>query len=418
MIPLLNLYKERWQVESEQIIKPGLAAIESALTLLGHPEKQLNVVHFAGTNGKGSTLSFVEGIARAHGLSVGKFMSPCVVDVHDQIQIDGEPISTDQMDRLFQHLAEAGLSGKLTDFELLTVVAFLYFANQKPDLVLIEAGMGGREDSTNVVIPIVSVVPSIALEHTKFLGDTLTSIARHKAGIFKDNCPAVIGEMTNNIKDIFVQEAKAKNVALYCYGQHFTVTKTNVSELYENTVYEVKFGNLQRQLLGAHQGHNMSLAITAFMEVVKKFQLELDESKIQFGIKTAVLAGRFEQVLPNIYFDGAHNPASIQSLVSTIKEHFPKKRIEFLVGLLADKDVQSILKLLEEVGDVFYFADIQNERAMKASVIFELSQAKNKYIINDPVKILTEPVKGDTVRIVTGSLYLLSEIRQKCKNII
>ncbi|MEK3766549.1 MULTISPECIES: bifunctional folylpolyglutamate synthase/dihydrofolate synthase [unclassified Solibacillus] len=418
MIPLLNLYKERWQVESEQIIKPGLAAIESALTILGHPEKQLNVVHFAGTNGKGSTLSFVEGIARAHGLSVGKFMSPCVVDVHDQIQIDGKPISTDQMDRMFQHLAEAGLSGKLTDFELLTVVAFLYFADQKPDLVLIEAGMGGREDSTNVVLPIVSVVPSIALEHTKFLGDTLTSIARHKAGIFKNNCPAVIGEMPGNVKDVFVQEAKAKNVALYCYGQHFTVTKTNGSELYENTVYEVKFGNLQRQLLGAHQGHNMSLAITAFMEVAKKFQLELDESKIQIGIKNAVLAGRFEQVLPNIYFDGAHNPASIQSLISTIREHFPKKRIEFLVGLLADKDVQSILKLLEEVGDAFYFADIQNERAMKASVIFELSQAENKYIINDPVKILTEPVKGDTVRIVTGSLYLLSEIRQKCKNII
>lgn len=418
MIPLLHLYKERWQVESEQIIKPGLAAIESALNILGHPEKQLNIVHFAGTNGKGSTLSFVEGLARAYGLSVGKFMSPCVVDVHDQLQVDGKPITMDQMDRMFQQLAEVGLSGKLTDFELLTVVAFLYFADQRPDLVLIEAGMGGREDSTNVVIPIVSVVPSIALEHTKFLGDTLTSIARHKAGIFKDNRPAVIGEMTGYVKDIFVQEAKAKNVALYCYGHHFTVTKTNDSELYENTVYEVKFGNLQRQLLGAHQGHNMSLAITAFMEVAKKFQLELDERKIQLGIKNAILAGRFEQVLPNIYFDGAHNPASIQSLVSTIKEHFPKKRIEFLVGLLADKDVQSILKLLEEVGDTFYFADIQNDRAMKASVIYELSQAENKYIINDPIRILTEPVKGDTVRIVTGSLYLLSEIRQKCKDIL
>ncbi|MBD8032118.1 bifunctional folylpolyglutamate synthase/dihydrofolate synthase [Solibacillus merdavium] len=418
MIPLLNLYKERWQVESEQTIKPGLAAIESALNILGHPESQLNVVHFAGTNGKGSTLSFLEAVSRAHGLSVGKFMSPCVVDVHDQLQIDGKPITTDQMDRMFQQLAEVGLSGKLTDFELLTVMAFLYFADQKPDLVLIEAGMGGREDSTNVVIPIVSVVPSIALEHTKFLGDTLTSIARHKAGIFKENRPAVIGDMIGNVKDVFVQEAKAKNVALYCYGQHFTVTKTNGSELYENTVYEVKFGNLQRQLLGAHQGHNMSLAITAFMEVAKKFQLELDESKIQLGIKNAVLAGRFEQVLPNIYFDGAHNPASIQSLVSTIKEHFPRKRIEFVVGLLADKDVQSILKLLEEVGDAFYFADIQNERAMKASVIYELSQAENKYIINDALTLLSEPVKADTVRIVTGSLYLLSEIRQEFKNII
>ncbi|MGN7476786.1 bifunctional folylpolyglutamate synthase/dihydrofolate synthase [Solibacillus silvestris] len=413
MIPLLHIYKKRWQVESDHAIKPGLTAIETALSKLGHPEKRLEVVHFAGTNGKGSTLAFVEGMARAYGLSVGKFMSPCIVDVHDQIQIDGKPISSEQMDCMFKRIAEAGLSGELTDFELLTTAAFLYFADQKPDLVLIEAGMGGREDSTNVVTPIVSVVPSIALEHTNFLGDTLTSIAHHKAGIFKQNRPAVIGEMAKDATQVFEQEAKAKHVSLLAYNTHFTVTKSKGAETYENFSRQLRVTDLRRQLLGMHQGYNMACAITAFLEVLDIFELELDEQKIQLGIKNATLAGRFEQVLPNVYFDGAHNPASIQSLVDTIKEHFPMKRIEFVIGLLADKDVRSILHILEEVGDAFYFADIQNERAMQATAIYSLSHAEEKQIISDVAALLKLPLQEGTIRIVTGSLYLLSEIRQK-----
>lgn len=412
MIPLLEVYKERWQVESERAIKPGLDAIESALRLLGHPEKQLNVVHLAGTNGKGSTLAFIEEMAREYGLSVGKFMSPCIVDVHDQIQIDGRSITNEQMDRMFQQLAKAGLSGKLTDFELLTAVALLYFAEQKPDLVLIEAGMGGREDSTNVVTPIVSVVPSIALEHTNFLGNTLTSIAYHKAGILKENRPAVIGEMTEEVTEVFEKEAVQKNVPLFKYGTDFFVSKNEGTEAYEYPLLQLKISDLKRQLLGKHQGHNMALAITAFLEVLKYFELPLDVQKIRTGVNNAILAGRFEQIRLNLYFDGAHNPASIQSLVDTVKEHFPNKQIEFVIGLLADKDVKTILRLLEEVGDAFYFANIHNERAMQAMTLYELSQAKEKQIIEDVNEFLQRPVIGGTVRIVTGSLYLLSEIRR------
>ncbi|MGE7981065.1 bifunctional folylpolyglutamate synthase/dihydrofolate synthase [Solibacillus sp. NPDC093137] len=412
MIPLLELYKERWQVESERAIKPGLEAIESALNLLGQPEKQLNVVHLAGTNGKGSTLAFVEGMAREYGLSVGKFMSPCIVDVHDQIQIDGRSITNEQMDRKFQQLAKAGLSGKLTDFELLTAVALLYFAEQKPDLVLIEAGMGGREDSTNVVTPIVSVVPSIALEHTNFLGNTLTSIAYHKAGILKENRPAVIGKMTEEVTEVFAKEAVQKNVPLFKFGTDFFVSKNEGTEVYEYPLLQLNISKLQRQLLGKHQGHNMALAITAFLEVLKKFDLPLDVQKIRTGVNNAILAGRFEQIRPKLYFDGAHNPASIQSLVDTVKEHFPNKRIEFVIGLLADKDVKTILKLLEEVGDAFYFANIHNERAMQAMTLYELSRAEEKQIIEDVNEFLQRPVIDETVRIVTGSLYLLSEIRR------
>lgn len=412
MIPLLEVYKERWQVESEQAIKPGLEAIEFALRKLGEPQKQLNVVHLAGTNGKGSTLAFIEGMAREYGLSVGKFMSPCIVDVHDQIQIDGRPITNEQMDRMFQQLAKAGLSGKLTDFELLTAVALLYFAEQSPDLVLIEAGMGGREDSTNVVTPIVSVVPSIALEHTNFLGNTLTSIAYHKAGILKENRPAVIGNMTEEVAEVFEKEAIQKNVQLSKFGKDFFVTKLDGTETYEYPLQQITISDLQRQLLGKHQGHNMVLAITAFLEVIKKFELLLDVQKIRKGVNNATLAGRFEQICPNLYFDGAHNPASIQSLVDTVKEHFPNKRIEFIIGLLADKDIKTILQLLEEVGDAFYFANIHNKRAMQAMTLYELSQAKEKQIIDNVNEFLQGLVKGDTVRIVTGSLYLLSEIRR------
>lgn len=412
MIPLLEVYKERWQVESEQAIKPGLEAIEFALRKLGEPQKQLNVVHLAGTNGKGSTLAFIEGMAREYGLSVGKFMSPCIVDVHDQIQVDGRPITNEQMDRMFQQLAKAGLSGKLTDFELLTAVALLYFAEQSPDLVLIEAGMGGREDSTNVVTPIVSVVPSIALEHTNFLGNTLTSIAYHKAGILKENRPAVVGDMTEEVTEVFEKEAIQKNVLLSKFGKDFFVTKLGGTETYEYPLQQITISDLQRQLLGKHQGHNMVLAITAFLEVIKKFELLLDVQKIRNGVNNATLAGRFEQIRPNLYFDGAHNPASIQSLVDTVKENFPNKRIEFIIGLLADKDIKTILQLLEEVGDAFYFANIHNERAMQAMTLYELSQAKEKQIIDDVNEFLQGLVKGDTVRIVTGSLYLLSEIRR------
>ena len=415
MIPLLDVYKERWKVESEQAIKPGLEAIESAMHKLGEPEKQLNVVHIAGTNGKGSTLAFIEGMAREYGLSVGKFMSPCIVDVHDQIQIDGRSIPSEQMDRIFRQFAESGLSGKLTDFELLTAVAFLYFAEQKPDLVLIEAGMGGREDSTNVVTPIVSVIPSIALEHTNFLGNTLTSIAYHKAGILKENRPAVIGEMKEEVTEVFEKEAIQKNVPLIKFGTDFFVLKNEGTEAFEYPLVQLNISDLQRQLLGKHQGHNMALAITAFLEVLKKFELPLDVQKIRTGVNNASLAGRFEQIRPNLYFDGAHNPASIRSLVDTVKEHFPTKRIEFVIGLLADKDVTAILRLLEEVGDAIYFATVHNDRAMQAMTLFESSHAKEKQIIDDVNEFLKRPVKEDTVRIVTGSLYLLSEIRRNMR---
>ena len=169
MIPKLDEYKERWGIESDDAIKPGLEAVQKALVEVGNPEKKLQIIHVAGTNGKGSTIAFMEAILKEHGFSTGVFSSPAIVDIHDQIRINGELISAEELDKSFSTMKEAGLSGLLTDFELLTVAAFVTFGRLAPDYVLLETGMGGKLDSTNVVKPLVSVITSYCTRSYGFL---------------------------------------------------------------------------------------------------------------------------------------------------------------------------------------------------------------------------------------------------------
>lgn len=415
MIPRLDDYKNKWDVASEQSIKPGLDAMMEALKLLNNPEKTLPFVHIAGTNGKGSTIAFLEQISRRHGLNVGKFMSPCIIDVHDQIQINGDPISENEMDDIFDQLKNAGLSGKLTDFELLTCVAFLYFSQQKVDFVLLEAGMGGREDSTNVIRPIVSIITSIALEHTKFLGPTIESIATHKAGIIKQKIPVIIGRLPKEAISVIETEAFEKHAPLIELGDHFEVLIEGSFDVYKNDEKGLEIERLLRALPGSHQADNMALAITAFFEVAEYFNLAVDLDKIRKGILEANLPGRFEEVLPNVYFDGAHNPASVEKLVQTIKTKFPDEKVRFVVGMLADKDVGAVLRLLEQVSDEFYFVDFINERAMSSKEMLSLSSASQAASLKDPVSFLKNATTTGDKIFVTGSLYLLTEIRKEIK---
>lgn len=418
MIPKLDEYKQKWDVQSDHSIKPGLEAIRGALVRLNNPQQQLHVVHIAGTNGKGSTLTFLEQISSLHGLSVGKFMSPCIVDIHDQIQINGQSISEEDLDSVFQQMKNANLSGVLTDFELLTCAAFLHFQQKEVDLVLLEAGMGGREDSTNVVIPIVSIITSIALEHTKFLGPTIESIASHKAGIIKDGKPIVIGKLPEEAYRVIEQEAYGKHAPLIALEDHFSIDCSHVSgDVYTNDENGLQIDNLTRSLPGKHQGDNMALAITAFFEVAQYFRLAVDLEKIREGVKLASLPGRFEEVYPNVYFDGAHNPASAQKLAETIQQQFPNESIRFVIGMLADKDVNSVLQTFETVSDEFYFVDFTNERAMKAQDMLVLSNATKKEVVKDIIPFIQSCAGQSGKTIVTGSLYLLAEIREVLLNL-
>lgn len=413
MIPLFDDYKKRWSVTSDDVIKPGLTAIEEALALVGNPERKLQIVHLAGTNGKGSTVTFLEAIAHEHGLKVGKFMSPCVVNVHDQIQVMKQCISSAQMDVVFQQMKNAGLSGKLTDFELLTVAAFLHFVNCNVDIALIEAGMGGLLDSTNVVLPIVSIIPSIALEHTKFLGSTIESIARHKAGIIKPHRPVVIGEVPLEAKAVIEQEARAKQAPILALNQQFTVEQKLQEECYKNDGQNLYITNLTRQMKGPHQANNMALAITAFIEVAAVFNMAIDEESVRRGIAGASILGRFEEVMPYVIFDGAHNPASAEKLVTTIRQQFPNESVTFVIGILGDKDVKEVLQNFEQISEQFYFVDFDNARAMAAKDMLALSNAPKKAILSDTIPFLQQQSKNKRRTIVSGSLYLLTEMRSK-----
>ena len=411
MIPQFNRYKEKWSVQSDDVIKPGLTAIQEALSLVGNPEQKLHIVHVAGTNGKGSTLTFLEEIAKEHGLRVGKFMSPCILDVHDQIQVASTPINTEEMDIVFEQMLQAGLSGKLTDFELLTVAAFLHFVNSHVEVALVEAGMGGLLDSTNVVTPIVSIIPSIELEHTKFLGNTISSIAHHKAGIIKQNCPVIIGEMSQEAKTVVYEEARTQKAPVLELGDQFYIEPTASGELYTNDENGLAFTILKRKMKGRHQANNMALAITAFFEVASALNVPVNLQSIIAGVQQATVLGRYEEVLPSIILDGAHNPASAEKLVATIREDLPEESVTFVVGILADKDVKAVLRQLEQVSDCFYFVDIDNPRAMPAEELLQLSNAKEKYILQDCIAFIEEQSRMHNKTIVSGSLYLLAEIR-------
>ncbi|AHN22733.1 bifunctional folylpolyglutamate synthase/dihydrofolate synthase [Lysinibacillus sphaericus] len=411
MIPQFDDYKKKWALTSDDVIKPGLTAIEEALALVGNPERTLQIVHLAGTNGKGSTLTFLESIAQEHGLKVGKFMSPCILNVHDQIQVMQQPISALEMDRVFHQMKNAGLSGKLTDFELLTVAAFLHFVHCDVDIALIEAGMGGLLDSTNVVQPIVSIIPSIALEHTKFLGPTIESIAQHKAGIIKQHRPVVIGDLPCEAKNIIEREANAKQAPVLELNNQFHIVRMHDYENYKNETMDLHITNLTRHMKGPHQANNMALAITAFLEVATALNVAINVASIRQGIEMASILGRFEEVLPYIIFDGAHNPASAEKLVETVRQAFPNESITFVVGILGDKDVKGVLQYLEQISETFYFVDFDNPRAMSAQDMLALCHAPQKAILQNTIPFLQQQSEKKCRTIVTGSLYLLTEVR-------
>lgn len=394
MITGFEAYQLRHQVKSKPIIEPGLTAIQNVLAALGNPQQTLRVIHVAGTNGKGSTVAYTEALCRAHGLTTATFMSPAIVDVHDQIQINGRNITPSEMDAVFSQLRP--FSAQLTEFELLTVVALVYFAEQGVNIAIIEAGLGGLEDATNVITPTVAVITSIALEHTQFLGNTLASIATHKGGIIKQ-APAVVGRVP---KEAEVVLRSLSSAAYYQIGEAITVTSTTYQ--FQHTTLT----GLTRALAGVHQADNMALAITAFLQL----GVPLQEAIVKEVIATTTLPARFEEVLPNVFFDGAHNEASAAQLLKTIQSQYPNDKVTFIVGILADKAIRQVLQLLEQVSDTFYFVSFDNERAANAEHILQLSEAKHKQVVHDVVALLK--AKHEGIVVVTGSLYLLADLRK------
>lgn len=403
MIPKLEEYKERWQIESDQSIKPGLTAIEEALTLIGNPEKSLKVIHVTGTNGKGSTIRFMEAILEEHGYSTGVFSSPALIDIHDQIRLNGSPISPEVLETSFQTMKEAGLSGKLTDFELLTVAAFVTFQKKAPDYVLVETGMGGLLDSTNIVQPTVSVITSVALDHGSFLGESIQEVAKHKAGIIKKDVPVVVGTLPEEALKIVCKTAEQKNAQLKIYGEHFSVVEKRV-EIFEGAK---SFSIPKRKMKGAHQKLNMAVAI----ETLSIAGVKLHEQKLQVAVATAQLHYRFQEVFPGVIFDGAHNPAAAAALAQTIQSEFPGEKVDFFIGMLQGKDIEGTLNELIPVAESFTFLTFDHSDAATGQRLLAKCHHPRKSVTTINVGSIMLGGASENKKIVTGSLYLLSGLK-------
>lgn len=353
----------------------GLERIEALLDRLGNPQKGQRFVHVAGTNGKGSVCAFLDSALREAGLRVGRYISPTLYDYRERIQIDGQYISKQAVASLLTTIQQAcvqmerqGLEPP-TVFEVETALAFLYFAEQHCDYVLLEVGMGGRLDSTNVITqPVLSVITPISLDHTRMLGDHLAAIAAEKGGIVKPHCPAVLGPQQ--------PEAQAVLTAR-CQQCGITPLQVDVNQIqkqqwsWQGQRFSYgRWSQLTIGLSGDYQRVNGAIAIEA-LQLLQKEEPALTDEAIRVGLAKARWPGRFEIIgqAPLFVVDGAHNPAGAQALAQTLQEHFSGKRIWLLLGVFRDKDYQQIGAILSGCSQTVFCFQPQHERGLEAGLL-------------------------------------------------
>lgn len=400
---------ENWlNTKQGQVFHYKMEKIEYALELLGNPQFAVPVIHVAGTNGKGSTIAFLRQLFQTHGLRVGSFVSPHMVSVHDRICIDSQPIS----DHDFQHYLQkvydleqevATRYEPFRYFEVMVLIMFLYFEAQQPDVALVEVGIGGLLDTTNVAAPALSVITSIGMDHQDLLGSTLGEIAEQKAGIIKENVPVVLGPLCPETTAICRHIALDNQASVYQFGQEFTYKAGQFS----NT--DLELSELVLGLAGHHQEENAAVALQTFLLYMTNIQKDIQPQLIQQALAQTSWPGRLELVVqePKIYLDGAHNVPAIERLVEFIQVQ--DEPVTILFSALRRKDFQEMLELLEE--KLPHTALILTSFAYDGALAEENRQGRD-YVENYQQFIEDWQSSKQGILIVTGSLYFISEVRR------
>ena len=359
--------------------KPGLERISALCEALGHPERALRFVHVAGTNGKGSFCSMLESVLRAAGYRTGLYTSPYIKEFGERMRVMGENIPNDKLAEITSYvrpIADA-MEDKPTEFELITAIAFEYFRREGCEIVVLEAGMGGRLDSTNVIRePYLSVITGIALDHTAFLGDTVEKIAAEKAGIIKDGSPLLFGG------EDAAAEAVIRGVADE-RGSKFNKVDYSKIENLVSDIYGSRFDfgehhGIEIRLAGLYQPRNAASVLTA-VDILRSRGLDIPEEAVRLGLIEARWPARFEILSsePLIIFDGAHNPEGITAAVDSIKHYFGERKVYLLSGVLRDKDYEYIAGKVAEVASRAFTMTPDNPRALSAEE-YAAELAKNK----------------------------------------
>lgn len=403
-------------------IRPGLTRIEALLKLLGNPEKELSMLHIAGTNGKGSTVAFTRGILEQLGLTVATFTSPFIETFGERMAINGHPIPDEKLIKYVEQLKplveemdkDERLAG-ITEFEIITALAFRYFADEHVDVALIEVGLGGLLDSTNVIQPVATAITTIGMDHMDILGDTLEKIAAQKAGIIKPYTPLVTGKIADEALAVIAETAQTNQAKHYQYSIDYQV------EILENERFnykddEIHLLNLEKSLLGLHQIDNAALAVKLTMVYAHKIGLSLSEEAIRVGLRRTFWPARMEEVsqAPLTLLDGAHNVHAMQRLLENLKNEFSGRKITILFSALVTKDITEMIKMMQTVDNSkLILTTFDYPKALKLED-FAYLEKENVTLAEDwksTYAALKENLHKDDVLLMTGSLYFMSQIR-------
>ena len=412
--------------------QPGLSRIEKLLDIMDHPERNYRTIHVTGTNGKGSTTAFLTAILKAAGIRSGMFTSPHLVDYTERIVVDGEQITGLDFGRAIEHtrlcVAEMVAYGgdHPTEFEILTAAAFYHFAVAQVEYAVIEVGMGGLLDSTNVIIPQVSVITNVSLEHTDKCGSTIAEIAAHKAGIIKPHVPVVTAAQGEALNIIYNQSEKLYS-PLFVINRDFSVQwKGEKRDWQYLTVRSNQYGNvtnLRTKLLGRHQTENCACAVVS-AQILALEDDRITPESIRHGIESTVWPGRFEFISssPIVIVDGAHNPAGAEILRTALDHQYPGKQITFVFGALADKDIAGMIQMLFRPEDRVVAVAPQSDRAADAWALLSqlpVSQAEASPTVEQAIDMAEEWAGEGGIVCICGSLYLIGHARKivlnRCK---
>lgn len=413
-------------------IKLGLGAMNGFLARVGNPHQGLNFVHIAGTNGKGSVCQGLLSIFRQAGYKVGVYTSPHLFDVRERFRINDRYISKNDFSRQVERIQSVLGDDRITYFECTTAIALLWFAEQQPDLILLETGMGGRLDATNVVSPLVSIITNVSMDHEAYLGDTITQIAGEKAGIIKPHVPVVSGCDADSAV-VIEKQCSVLEAPLYQLGNELRVSRQRdgrwdlEADLPGNAV---SLGNMQCSLEGTHQANNMALVIAAAY-LLKNQGYSFKESHIRGGMLGMHWPGRLEKITINrsgrdgekkcIYLlDGAHNSAGIASLISTLESKYTDKSITLIYAAMGDKDRLNTLPKLALYANRVIITRPESERAAHPQELYDGLDAaiKEKCMVCNSVDHAIDVAEqhncnNDSLIMVAGSLYLVGAVRYR-----
>lgn len=408
----------------------GLASIKKLLQLLENPEKDLQVVHVAGTNGKGSTITFLQSILMEAGYQVGRYSSPAVFHDREIIRVNDKYIEKELLAKLITVIKEKcdemvrqGLAHP-TPFEIETAMAFMYFKEKKCDIVLVECGMGGATDATNVLDKVLcSIITTISLDHMQFLGDTIEKITKVKAGIIKEKCPVVMSEQSREAVHIVETAAKRKRAELILSQPPFNIKIKNRETSFDYTASNNVQYHITLAALGTYQIINAVTALEAAL-VLEKQGYQLKDGIVS-GLKKALWSGRLEIISqsPLIVIDGAHNPGAVKELQQSMDLYFTNKRITFIMGVLADKDFGSEAEIIAERAVKIITVTPDNSRGLDCVVLAKTLSRYNDNVqpadsLKEAVQLALETIEDNRSDMILafGSLSYLGELKSIVEN--